>query len=119
MAIKRHPDRRRGNRFGYNLFSNYSQGLKRSQCVSAFYRQHFDYRMRITPASANDLEVVLARNDRKGSRTLEESGMKLLRKPFKPASLPFAPVIHPGKEIPSSWRNYCPFLADESRARVA
>ena len=58
-------------------------------------------------------------NDRKGSRTLEESGMKLLRKPFKPASLPFAPVIHPGKEIPSSWRNYCPFLADESRTRVA
>jgi 5-methylcytosine-specific restriction endonuclease McrA len=58
-------------------------------------------------------------NDRKGSRTPEEAGMNLLRKPFKPASLPLAPIVRPGKEVPSSWRNYCPFLEDGLRLRVA
>jgi 5-methylcytosine-specific restriction endonuclease McrA len=46
-------------------------------------------------------------NDRKGSRTPEEAGMKLLRRPFKPTSLPFAPVIRPGTAVPLEWQNYC------------
>jgi 5-methylcytosine-specific restriction endonuclease McrA len=45
-------------------------------------------------------------NDRKGSRAPEEAGMKLLRRPFKPATLPFAPVVRPGAEVPLKWRNY-------------
>ena len=32
-------------------------------------------------------------NDRKGSRTVKEAGMTLLRKPFKPSSLPLASVL--------------------------
>src|SRR5215471_364734 len=32
-------------------------------------------------------------NDRKGSRTPEEAGMRLRRRPFKPSSLPVAPVL--------------------------
>lgn len=45
-------------------------------------------------------------NDRKGSRTPVEAGMKLLRKPFKPTSLPHAPVVLPGSDVPSAWRGY-------------
>jgi 5-methylcytosine-specific restriction endonuclease McrA len=57
-------------------------------------------------------------NDRKGSRTPDQAGMKLLRKPFKPTSLPLAPVIRTGKDVPSAWRVYCSF-PDEDRTRVA
>lgn len=49
-------------------------------------------------------------NDRKGSRTPAEAGMKLRRKPFKPTSLPHAPVVRPGNDVPSAWRDYCAFL---------
>jgi 5-methylcytosine-specific restriction endonuclease McrA len=58
-------------------------------------------------------------NDRKGSRTPGEAGMKLLRKPFKPTSLPLAPVIRSGKDVPPSWRSYCAFPDDDRGARVA
>ncbi len=46
-------------------------------------------------------------NDRKGCRTPERAGLKLLRRPFAPKTLPFAPVIRPGAEVPREWRNYC------------
>jgi 5-methylcytosine-specific restriction endonuclease McrA len=52
-------------------------------------------------------------NGRKGSRTPEQAGMKLLRKPFKPTSLPFAPAhrleptLRPEGEIPHPWRDFC------------
>src|SRR4029077_4227246 len=58
-------------------------------------------------------------NDRKGSRTPEEAGMKLLRKPIKPTSLPLAPVVRFEKDVPSVWRMYCAFADDEHGARVA
>ena len=45
-------------------------------------------------------------NDRKGSRTPLEAGMKLLRKPIKPSSLPHVPILRPGREVPQSWRLY-------------
>lgn len=45
-------------------------------------------------------------NDRKGSRTPEEAGMTLLRRPFKPSSLPIAPVVRPGVRVPEPWRNW-------------
>jgi hypothetical protein len=48
-------------------------------------------------------------NDRKGSRTPEEAGMTLRRKPFKPSSLPATPpalrVIR--SELPEAWLPYC------------
>jgi len=46
-------------------------------------------------------------NDRKGSRTPEEAGMKLLRKPFKPTSLPVVPplTLHEG-DVPEPWGPY-------------
>lgn len=47
-------------------------------------------------------------NDRKGSRTPEEAGMKLLRKPFKPDILPVVPPIRLEEhEIPDVWAPYC------------
>jgi 5-methylcytosine-specific restriction endonuclease McrA len=45
-------------------------------------------------------------NDRKGSRTPEEAGMTLLRKPFKPTSLPFTPILAIGRDVPSVWQHY-------------
>ncbi len=48
-------------------------------------------------------------NDRKGSRSLGQAGMKLLRRPLKPSTLPFAPVIRPGTDVPLEWRTYCAF----------
>jgi hypothetical protein len=45
--------------------------------------------------------------------------MTLLRKPFTPTSLALAPVIRPGKDVPSAWRNYCVLPEDGDRKRVA
>lgn len=56
-------------------------------------------------------------NDRKGSRTPGEAGMKLLRKPFKPVSLPLAPGIRIGKDLPSAWKSYCAFSNEEPGPR--
>jgi 5-methylcytosine-specific restriction endonuclease McrA len=57
-------------------------------------------------------------NDRKGSRTPDEAGLKLLRKPFRPTSLPHTPFLRAEKGVPPLWRDYCPQLADE-QASVA
>ena len=46
-------------------------------------------------------------NDRKGSRTPEEAGMTLRRKPFKPSSLPVTPVLPMRRvEMPEAWLPY-------------
>jgi 5-methylcytosine-specific restriction endonuclease McrA len=51
-------------------------------------------------------------NDRKGSRTPEEAGMRLLRKPHKPAHLPVVPPIRLDEgEVPELWQPYCGDLA--------
>ena len=47
-------------------------------------------------------------NDRKGSRTPEEAGMTLRRKPFKPSSLPVTPALRVTRsEMPAAWLPYC------------
>jgi 5-methylcytosine-specific restriction endonuclease McrA len=47
-------------------------------------------------------------NDRKGSRTPEEAGMKLLRKPSKPKTLPVASTFYVDTaEIPPVWQPFC------------
>jgi 5-methylcytosine-specific restriction endonuclease McrA len=47
-------------------------------------------------------------NDRKGSRTLEEAGMKLLRTPVKPKSLPITPAFRfELAGLPPVWQPYC------------
>jgi 5-methylcytosine-specific restriction endonuclease McrA len=57
-------------------------------------------------------------NDRKGSRTPEEAGMKLPRKPFKPSSLPVTPVLPMRRgEMPEAWLPY--FGAGPDVERVA
>jgi 5-methylcytosine-specific restriction endonuclease McrA len=60
-------------------------------------------------------------NDRKGSRTPEEAGMKLRRKPFKPKSLPVTPVLAVNRsEIPEAWlRFFCEHTSHEASERVA
>jgi len=46
-------------------------------------------------------------NDRKGSRTPEQAGIKLLRKPFKPTSLPVVPPIRLDEgDVPELWQPY-------------
>ena len=50
-------------------------------------------------------------NDRKGSRTPEEAGMTLRRKPFKPSSLPVTPAFRVTRsEMPEVWLPYCDHL---------
>ncbi len=47
-------------------------------------------------------------NDRRGSRTPEEAGMTLRKKPFKPSSLPVTPVLHVTRSaMPEVWLPYC------------
>ena len=47
-------------------------------------------------------------NDRKGSRTPEQAGMRLLRQPKKPASLPVVPPIRLDEgDLPDVWQPYC------------
>lgn len=47
-------------------------------------------------------------NERKGSRTPDEAGMSLLRKPFKPTSLPVVPHLRADAEsLPEPWQPYC------------
>jgi 5-methylcytosine-specific restriction endonuclease McrA len=56
-------------------------------------------------------------NDRKGSRTPEEAGMRLLRKPFKPSSLPVTPALRVTRsEMPKVWLPYCDHLGTEQVA---
>ena len=57
-------------------------------------------------------------NDRKGSRTPEEAGMTLRKKPFKPSSLPVTPVLPMRRgEMPEAWLPY--FGAGAGIERVA
>ncbi len=47
-------------------------------------------------------------NDRKGSRTPDQAGMKLLRQPKKPTSLPVVPPIRLDEgDLPEIWVPYC------------
>jgi 5-methylcytosine-specific restriction endonuclease McrA len=56
-------------------------------------------------------------NDRKGSRTPEEAGMTLRKKPFKPPSLPVTPAVPlRASEMPASWLPYCSALGIEGAA---
>lgn len=45
-------------------------------------------------------------NEQKGGRTPEQAGMRLLRRPAKPHSLPLHAVFVRGAEIPSPWLPY-------------
>jgi 5-methylcytosine-specific restriction endonuclease McrA len=56
-------------------------------------------------------------NSRKANRTPEQAGMKLLRKPYAPHSLPVAPPRFDAKEVPPSWADYVrSFFKDEAAA---
>ena len=47
-------------------------------------------------------------NDRKGSRTPDQAGMKLLLHPKKPTSLPVVPPIRLDEgDLPELWQPYC------------
>ena len=65
----------------------------------------------------NIVTCCYACNDRKGSRTPAEAGMTLLRKPFKPSSLPVMPVVRVMRsEMPQVW---LPYLSDLGSELVA
>ena len=56
----------------------------------------------------NIVSSCYACNLRKGSRTPEQAGMKLLRQPKKPASLPVVPPVRLDEgEVPDVWQPYC------------
>jgi hypothetical protein len=46
-------------------------------------------------------------NDRKANRTPEQAGMKLLRKPFRPKTLPMSFLQIDRQTIPGIWEPYC------------
>lgn len=46
-------------------------------------------------------------NDRKRNRTPEQAGMKLLKVPVKPRTLPMSPVVVDHRAIPALWSGYC------------
>lgn len=46
-------------------------------------------------------------NDRKRDRTPEQAGMRLLKKPIKPRSLPVVAMHLDLTDIPSAWMSYC------------
>ncbi len=46
-------------------------------------------------------------NLKKRNRTPEQAGMRLLRPPTRPTSLPIEPMSFGGREIPAEWRDYC------------
>jgi len=45
-------------------------------------------------------------NDKKGARTPEQAKMKLLRKPFRPKTLPLAQPVLAMRNIPPEWEPY-------------
>ena len=56
-------------------------------------------------------------NDRKGSRTPEEAGMRLRKRPSRPTSLPVTPAFRVDlSEMPEPWLPYCSTLGSESVA---
>ncbi|MGH7279927.1 MAG: HNH endonuclease [Polyangiaceae bacterium] len=56
-------------------------------------------------------------NDKKGSRTPEEAGMKLRKKPLVPKNLPVALAFRiRTSEVPISWLPYCSAIASEGVA---
>jgi 5-methylcytosine-specific restriction endonuclease McrA len=45
-------------------------------------------------------------NARKANRTPEQAGMKLIRKPFTPKSLPISPPRFDPRDVPAAWIEY-------------
>ena len=46
-------------------------------------------------------------NDRKRNRTPEQAGMKLLKRPIKPKTLPMTAMPFDKRVIPAAWEGYC------------
>lgn len=46
-------------------------------------------------------------NDKKRDRTPEQAGMRLLKKPVKPKTLPMTALPFDGREVPEAWAAYC------------
>jgi 5-methylcytosine-specific restriction endonuclease McrA len=55
----------------------------------------------------NIVAACYACNDRKADKTVREAGMRLLRAPFKPKSLPLAYLQLERQTIPEIWEPYC------------
>jgi len=51
-------------------------------------------------------------NERKSCRTPEQSGMKLLRAPYRPKSLPISHLYLESHQVPPEWSGYCTTASD-------
>ena len=58
-------------------------------------------------------------NEKKGGRTPEQAKMKLLRKPFKPKSLPMTPPVWKTNKMPEQWAPYLEAAPDWLEIRSA
>jgi hypothetical protein len=58
-------------------------------------------------------------NERKRNRTPEQAGMKLLRKPYKPKTLPMVGPRFDPKDIPANWLQYVVGFMGFDEAAVA
>jgi 5-methylcytosine-specific restriction endonuclease McrA len=104
--------RKRGARFSRENVYTRDKG-KCQYCGRACARDDFtfDHVLPRTKGGTTRWENVvvacLACNQKKGSRTLAEAGMRLLKKPIRPASLhDSVRITIPGGKIPAKWQAY-------------
>lgn len=111
--------RKRGVKFSrINVFTR--DGFRCQYCGEKKEMQRLNYdhvRPRIQGGKTNWENIVTSCypcNDFKGSRTPEQAGMKLIRAPFRPKSLPHNYLAIDRQTIPEIWNDYCQPAAVEA-----
>ena len=56
-------------------------------------------------------------NERKGCRTPEQAGMRLLRAPYRPKTLPVSHLYLDTRQVPPEWAGYCTASSGETDMR--
>jgi len=108
---------RRGVKFSRaNVFSR--DGYQCQYCANKKPRSElsFDHVLPRTHGGRTGWENIVTAcrpcNLKKRNRTPEQAGMRLLRQPVRPTSLPIEPMSFGGREIPLEWRCYCAFSSN-------
>ena len=100
----------RANVFARDGFACQYCGLKKLRCELSF--DHVVPRMHGGRTGWENI-VTACRpcNHKKRNRTPDQAGMKLLRRPGRPHSLPIEPLGFGERQIPPEWSMYCPLVA--------